>query len=74
MKTFVVFIVFYLMLIHSILVFGFDGWKLVTRKDGSVVAHTIQNKPETLSQVELYILVPLSKDWKKPRMPWALLV
>jgi hypothetical protein len=57
MKTFVVFFVSYLMLIHSSLVFGFDGWKLGTGKDGSVFAHAIQNKPETLSRVELYIMV-----------------
>lgn len=56
MKPLIVFIVSYLMLIHPSLVFGFDGWKLDTREDGSVMAHVTQNKPETHSRVGLYIL------------------
>ena len=56
MRTFIVFIVSCLMLIHSSLVFGFTGWKLGTAEDGSAFAYNIQNKPETHGQVRLFVL------------------
>ena len=55
MRTFIVFVVSCLMLIHSSLVFGFTGWKQGTAEDGSPFAYNIQNKPETHGQVRLFL-------------------